>query len=280
MICPVSQSNSGLNWLDRLRTSKGFPVGNETGLEAFLDANAPPSDQVASSGDDRSVALSRPDISGESAKVRVRVKRGRAPIGRDKGDWFAILSGVLAELFNMGDPRRSMVMDDKRTCRKQKNPKTCTILCSTNGGDRNAAVSPQTSVSGTKDKETVELDSVHRRPRRKSGKNVLKADEKEEGSANVRSPELDSCSCTVVTVIDSSFPGWKFGKAISRKGNDWRIREIRKSLDGNMATSDSIFRKKRRLHCGKDQDEPPICSSIASGEGGIMETAQDVRTSL
>ncbi|XP_031493810.1 uncharacterized protein LOC116259936 [Nymphaea colorata] len=278
MICPASRSNSRLNWLDRLRTSKGFPVGNEIGLEAFLDANAPPSGQVESSGDDRSAASARPDISGESAKVRVRMKRGRGPIGRDKEDWFAILNGMLAELFNMGDPRRSRVMDERRTSRKQKNPKTCTILCSANGGDRNAAVSPQTSVSGTKDKETVEMNSVHRRPRRKSGKNGLKVDEKEEGSANVL-PAEDSCSCTVVTVIDSSFPGWKFGKAISRKGNDWRIREIRKSLDGNMATSESIFRKKRRLNCGKDHDEPPICSWIASGEGGTVEAAQDIRTS-
>ncbi|KAF9601909.1 hypothetical protein IFM89_023973 [Coptis chinensis] len=97
------------NWLDRLRSSKGFPLTNDQNLETFLNQKNPNQNSTPSSSQ-KTKPVS--DIS-ESPK-----------------QWFSTMSNVLAELFIMEEDdsiNDSQIVKVRKSCRKQANPKVCVI---------------------------------------------------------------------------------------------------------------------------------------------------------
>ncbi|CAI0424524.1 unnamed protein product [Linum tenue] len=88
--------------MDRLRSTKGFPISGDVGLDDFLltkptadeDASdSPTSDDAAASNslvNSNSVAEQAPEILGRNGE----------------GDWFGVMTNVLSDLFYMGGPRR------------------------------------------------------------------------------------------------------------------------------------------------------------------------------
>ena len=108
MICSAPASKSGSNWLDRLRSNKGIPTGDNLDLDAFL-TNA--SDSVHSNSDPT-------QLTPKGAWNRTRSSEISA------ADRDPPMSSVLAELFNMGGSlSQSSKLYGKKCPRKQTNPK-------------------------------------------------------------------------------------------------------------------------------------------------------------
>ncbi|KAK7317078.1 hypothetical protein RJT34_01007 [Clitoria ternatea] len=93
MLCSVQTAKSGSNWLDRLRSNKGIPTGDDLDLDSFL-------------------------LTAHSHSPRARPNnppRARPSEAHDRP-----MSTVLAELFNMG---ATLTKTSKKCPRKQTNPK-------------------------------------------------------------------------------------------------------------------------------------------------------------
>lgn len=263
MMCPEPVGKSGKNWLDRLRSSKGFPPpGSGLDLDQFLllpDPNpSHPSPPAVSAAAAAAVSPLRhpgfPEPDGEKRLPRRPRRRGEEPgDAKEEGrKWFEIVGGALAELFHMGDPSELCDLQARRggpkNPRKQPNPRIFVISAAASNassdpageeGDcdgRLPAAPPagvENGIAGTKTRR--------RRAPAPSG-------------AAADSSDLAAYSRTDVTVIDTSSPSWKSQKIIFRKGSVWRVRDKK---------SWSVSRKKRRLGVvkrsasEKEQEEPP-----------------------
>ncbi|KAG5036046.1 hypothetical protein GLYMA_04G228600v4 [Glycine max] len=95
MLCSAQTGKSGLNWLDRLRSNKGIPTGDEPNLDSFLLTAHPQSPQA------------RPNDPPRNPPSEAR-------------DEPMPMSTILAELFCMG---ATLSKTNKKCPRKQTNPK-------------------------------------------------------------------------------------------------------------------------------------------------------------
>ncbi|XP_027338751.1 uncharacterized protein LOC113852631 [Abrus precatorius] len=93
MLCSPQTAKSGSNWLDRLRSNKGIPTGDDLDLDSFLLTAHSHSPQA------------RPNIPPQARQSETRDPP---------------MSSVLAELFNMG---ATLTKTSKKCPRKQTNPK-------------------------------------------------------------------------------------------------------------------------------------------------------------
>ncbi|XP_047153426.1 uncharacterized protein LOC124824950 [Vigna umbellata] len=95
MLCSAQTGKSGLNWLDRLRSNKGIPTGDEPDLDSFLLTAHPQSPQARPSDPPRKP----PSAARDEPKP---------------------MTALLAELFCMG---ATITKTNKKCPRKQTNPK-------------------------------------------------------------------------------------------------------------------------------------------------------------
>ncbi|GER30126.1 dihydroxy-acid dehydratase [Striga asiatica] len=125
MFRSVSTGKSSLNWLERLRTAKGFNDDGPAELENFLQ---------------------NPNS--------VDPKPNSDPTQNEDTQLFNIMSNVLNELFIFGD-NRSNSTQFKKSARKQKNPRICDV-----GREKENAATEKVTLQRSRDGEGVkELDN-------------------------------------------------------------------------------------------------------------------------
>ncbi|XP_058105012.1 uncharacterized protein LOC131248652 isoform X2 [Magnolia sinica] len=245
MLCSISTGKSGSTWLDRLRTSKGFPVQTGLDLEHFLNPNPTskvptnPIPEENSTGSNHDATLD-----GEKSTVDRKKKTSSNPtppmmIGeKNNEDWFDIMSSVLSELFNMGDSSRIRALDvrRKKSSRKQSNPRICPLSTSASVDDSCLAGVPAMSPSSV-DNSVAEVKES-----RKQGIAESLNPEDEILQAVTVDSDLSAFSRAEVTIIDTSAPAWKSEKLIYRKGSVWKIRDKKRNSWNALAC-----RKKRKL---------------------------------
>ncbi|KAL5737122.1 hypothetical protein ACOSQ2_031910 [Xanthoceras sorbifolium] len=220
MICSISTGKCGLSWLDRLRSTKGFPTADGLDLDHFLSTNNPNSDSnstESSQSDEKRVGENRKEISSNRN-------------GDDDGDseWFGIMSNVLSDLFNMGgEPDRSR---KKKSSRKQTNPRIC--LVSTAAAAAAVEEEEERSSVGCERKDenaSAENANASNAVDRGGGGGGSGCDNEEEEEGELDNGggerELFGFSRNEVTVIDTSCVEWKFEKLVYRKRNVWKVRE-------------------------------------------------------
>ncbi|XP_010267380.1 PREDICTED: uncharacterized protein LOC104604644 isoform X2 [Nelumbo nucifera] len=256
MLCSISSGKSAPNWLDRLRSSKGFPVADGLDLEHFLNPN--PNQTTLSSETNASYATqeigySKPHPESTSLDEKPVADRKKSMAGpgdrknQGKEDWFGIMGNVLAELFNMGDSgefQKIRGFDEKRSCRKQPNPKICVFSASASVNDSFLAAAPRlesvpsmSPPSG--DNSVTEMkETVNSLKPKKQGKVVSIAHDEDKLQT-----DLSTYSRVEVTIIDTSCPVWKSEKLLFRKGSVWKVRD--KKWKSRNASS---FRKKRKAN--------------------------------
>ncbi|KAJ1382032.1 hypothetical protein SESBI_44624 [Sesbania bispinosa] len=110
MICSVPTGKSGSNWLDRLRSNKGIPTGDDLDLDSFL--------------------LTTHSHSPKARPSNPPPARARPSEAHDQPQ--RSLSTVLAELFNTG---ANLTLTSKKCPRKQTNPKFFLASSSTYGAN-------------------------------------------------------------------------------------------------------------------------------------------------
>lgn len=237
MLCSVpSPGKSGTNWLDRLRSNKGFlttadneNVHNNLGLDHFLH-NQNPSESTRSN-------------SGSTQSVHERVSNRAGHEGRHQRQekLYSIMSNVLSELFFMdGDADiKSSKLSRKKFPRKQAIPKsltTSTISITHPQRHKQQEVKSPDCASKDDGLRVASLNSDNSLKETKEG-NVGKEEEEEEDEGE---RELVGYSRSEVTVIDTSFGVWKSDKVVYRRKNMWKVREKRGKVR-------SFGRKKRKL---------------------------------
>ena len=232
MLCSISTGKSGSKWLDRLRSAKGFPTGDDDNLEHFLTHADPnlsnsPIDKPSDPKSDSAFSVEKP------------VQDRSQPPEAGEKEWFGIMSNVLAELFNMGDSNQIPKLSGKKCSRKQTNPKIC-VLSSVPREDDVPATAPSSgdnSLTEMKD-SNGEVKTVNRG----------KADclDAEEEKCN---QDLSAYSRSEVTVIDTSCAVWKFEKLLFRKKHVWKVRD-KKGKPRNIA------KKKRKASESDEELEP------------------------
>uniref|UniRef100_A0A5B7ASR3 Uncharacterized protein n=1 Tax=Davidia involucrata TaxID=16924 RepID=A0A5B7ASR3_DAVIN len=249
MLCSISTGKSGSNWLDRLRSSKGFPAGNDLNLEQFLNHRNPNhpnsseanvSDSITNNIDPES--NSNPTQSADERPVLDRNQTTEIPNQNGEREWFGIMNNVLVELFNMGDSKDFPRINGKKSSRKQRSPKICVLSTSTNVDDdemrsddvrRDEGVSATLPFSG--ENSCMEIKQTSDRMTKQENIDVGSVDVEEEKSH----ADLSAFSRTEVTVIDTSCPFWKFEKLLFRRKNVWKVRD-------NKCKSKNTGRKKRK----------------------------------
>ncbi|KAA3464684.1 rho GTPase-activating protein gacZ-like isoform X1 [Gossypium australe] len=233
MLCSIATAKSGSNWLDRLRSSKGFPTGDNLDLDHFL-ANPNPSNSPITNASDSPNSNSESTHSNDGQLQNPKPPPPEAISSDPEGDkeWFGIMSNVLSELFNMGEQAQTSRFSRKKASRKQTNPRICTLKTPEEQksssdnvrNDKDILVSTRSSNSREESKEAVENNNVE--------------EDKEEGEGEGER-ELKGYSRSEVTVIDTSCPVWKVDKLIFRRKNIWKVKDKK-------GKSRTIGRKKRK----------------------------------
>ncbi|XP_057454794.1 uncharacterized protein LOC130746235 isoform X2 [Lotus japonicus] len=132
MICSIRTGKSGSEWLDRLRSSKGIPTGDDIDLDSFL--------RTAHS---------------HSPQPRPRNPPRHRPHPSETRD--PPLSAILAQLFNTGT---ALTLTSKKCPRKQTNPKI--FLAHSSSTSTAAADSPVAAPSGDVAVEEEQPAAVNR----------------------------------------------------------------------------------------------------------------------
>ncbi|KAL6972167.1 hypothetical protein U1Q18_031855, partial [Sarracenia purpurea var. burkii] len=255
MLCSISAGKPGSKWLERLRSSKGFPAGNDIDLEQFLNhLGTDLSNYSDSNLSDANIGRKLISSSAETTKKLAlgRKQSTESPRGNGEKEWFGVMSSVLAELFNMGNSDVFPRIHGTKSSRKQPKPKICILLISSIRGNesedrqRNEDVSGRVASAG--DNNWVETKETGD-PLRLTEEENVDADI-DGGSVDVEEEEkshadLSAFSRTEVTVIDSSYPSWKRVKLLFRRKNLWRVREKKSKLM-------NIRMKKRKAHALED----------------------------
>lgn len=240
MICSILTGKSGSNWLDRLRSNKGFPVGDDLELDHFLEnKDSNPKSKPNSSESIQNRKGVTEEICGEN----------------ENGEWFGFMNNVLSDLFIMGESNhnRSCKFSRKKISRKQTNPKFCLVSRMTSSN-----IEEEQSSGGCVGKdENAQIENelkeeVH------GQENVNNMAEMEDGERE----ELLGYSRNEVTVIDTSCTEWKFEKLVYRKRNVWKVREKkgksrmiglgRKKRKANGADANVDAKKKFKLNSQED----------------------------
>ncbi|RVW89051.1 hypothetical protein CK203_029321 [Vitis vinifera] len=224
MLCSISTGKSGSKWLDRLRSAKGFPTGNDDDLEHFLTHRDPnlSNSPITKPSDPKS-------ISDSTCSDEKPVQDRSQPPETGEKEWFGIMSNVLAELFNMGDSNQIPKLSGKKSSRKQTNPKIC-LLSSVRQEDEVPATAPSSG-----DNSLTEMKDSNGEVKTVNQGKVDCLDAEEEKC----NQDLSAYSRSEVTVIDTSCAVWKFEKLLFRKKNVWKVRDKK-------GKSRSIGRKKRK----------------------------------
>lgn len=224
MLCSISTSKSGSSWLERLRSNKGFPSGDDLDLGNFLtNPNSSDSPVANASDSPDSISESAPldcNPAGNSKSVA-----GETPSETGDKEWLGVMSNVLSELFNMGDPTRSSRIPVKKSGRKQKNPRICINPSSSNGD--NSAEEKSSSDCATKGDNflatagALNSGEIQKDIKDESDNNVEAGDVQEEQEKGEK--EFVGFSKSEVTVIDTSCEVWKFDKLLFRRKNIWKV---------------------------------------------------------
>lgn len=205
VMASLSTTKSGSNWLDRLRSSRGFPTGDDPDLDRFLSTSSSGSAPTTATGSTHS----------ESTQSQPAIRELRNSGGRnDVGE----ASNVLCDLFNMGEGS-SRSFSKKKGSRKQANPRFCgsnennNELCSSDDlrrdkSENGLASSGDNSLNETREKNAAKFD--------------VEGEEREDVDVDV---DLKAYSRSEVYVIDTSLPDWKFDGWVFRKNDEWKIKE-------------------------------------------------------
>ncbi|XP_047321582.1 uncharacterized protein LOC124925584 [Impatiens glandulifera] len=269
MLCSVPAGKSSSKWLDRLRSAKGFPVGNELDLEQFLARRV---DEPSKSSDIK-------PSSDASIASKLNSNTGTEETRRGDGEWMGLITNVLSEFFYMGDPVNFSRIGGKKGSRKQQNPKFCVVSAPLNVQNanfynrRDALASPLIPSSGgdnscTEAKE--ELRAPSKMAKAKKPAATCLADDVEDDKHQFNPSGF---SRTDVTVIDTSIPSWKFEKLLFKRKNVWKVRDKK-------GKSASVIGKKREA---KSSDEPhhvsekklKLCSSPKVHHPGTSKVDKD-----
>ncbi|KAE8077611.1 hypothetical protein FH972_016162 [Carpinus fangiana] len=243
MLCSVPPAGkSGSNWLDRLRSNRGFPTttssdnndddnNDNLGLDHFL-RNQNPSESTRSN-------------SGSTQSDHERVAdRTHEKEHQPQQQLYNLMSNVLSELFFMdGDTgnTQSSKLSGKKFPRKQTAPKSLTTSTTNNNSHLQREEEEKSPACTPKDENartTASFGSDNRLTKVKEGN--VEAEEEER--------ELVGYSASEVTVIDTSFGVWKSEKVVFRRKNVWKVREKRRKVR-------SFGRKKRKGNGGCDVDD-------------------------
>ena len=230
MLCSISTGKSGSNWLDRLRSSKGFPTGDNLDLDHFL-ANPNPSDSPITN------ASNSPNSNSESTHSNDKQLQNRKPppsevnSSEPTGDkeLFGIMSNVLSELFNMGEQAQTSRFSRKKTSRKQTNPRICIIKTpNVNSSEEQQSGSDNVRKDENIPASTASLNSreeAKRESKEEGDDNSVEEEEDEEEEKEKGEKELLGYSRSEVTVIDTSSEVWKVDKLIFRRKNIWKVKD-------------------------------------------------------
>lgn len=244
MLCSIPTGKSGSKWLDRLRSSKGFPAAhNDLDLDQFLSNSNPPD----------------PDIGPESERPVPNRNQTTQEAHRENGEreWLGLVSNVLSELFNMGEKPDDLTRG-KKCSRKQPNPRVCAVSTSSN----------VETVPSSGENSCADVKERSERLRAAREENVdFEEDEDCYG-------DLSGFSRTEVTVIDSSCASWKNEKLLFRRKNMWRVREKKsrsvrvgaKKRKGRPLEEESGGGEKKQKRCdlSKDGADGESCTVMPS----------------
>ncbi|KAI4307026.1 hypothetical protein L6164_030261 [Bauhinia variegata] len=263
MLCSAPPGKSTSNWLDRLRSIKGIPTGDDLDLDFFLSN----SDSAHSNSE-----------ATQLTQKRVRNRTLSSEIS--SADVDRPMSSVLAELFNMGGSLcQSSKLSGKKCPRKQNNPKFFFASSLSNSGikekdsdcTRKDDNVPAATTSFNNDRVDMKEESL-------DCGDILDDEKEMEQNGN----DLLGFSKSEVTVIDTSCPVWKVDKLVFRKNDVWKVREkkgkskpfVRKKRKGTLGLDKSCAEKKKPklLH---PQFEP----SLETKTEEFITPSSQVRTS-
>ncbi|PON83665.1 fantom protein [Trema orientale] len=237
MLCSVPAGKSGSNWLNRLRSNKGFPTGDDDlDLDHFLSQNP------------NSSASDSPHLNSEATRTiptRPEPQRVSNRSGGQEREWVGVMNNVLSELFFMGGSGESSRLSGKKFPRKQTNPRICVVSSDNSNssvvGERKKSSDGPVTASFNSDGNSP----VMRTKEGNVGFGGFEVEEDEEDDDDGEEEEekgekeLKGYSRSEVTVIDTSFGCWKSEKLVFRRKNVWKVREKKGKLR-------SFGRKKRK----------------------------------
>ncbi|KAL6127300.1 hypothetical protein ACLB2K_075341 [Fragaria x ananassa] len=249
MLCSVHATKSGPNWLDRLRSNKGFPSGDNLDLDHFLKHNP-----TSSSESPNPNADSTPPVSNrpESSSPTRDAKKGEALLG--------LMSTAIAELFFIDGTEESSRLSGKKVPRKQTHPRLCVTSKHKSSGSIGNDVNDLTTVPSLNSKNEVELEEREER-------------------------ELKGYSKSEVTVIDTSCEVWKTEKLVFRRKSVWKVREKkrkvrsfgrnkRKVVSGDEEGDDGIEEKRKKKK--KEAEVSDQCISLNPIENSRNDARKEV----
>ncbi|XP_039025303.1 uncharacterized protein LOC120158554 isoform X2 [Hibiscus syriacus] len=246
MLCSIPTAKSGSNWLDRLRSIKGFPAADNLDLDHFLSNPNPPASPLINASDS-------PDSNAESTHSNDKQLQNPNPpppppevtSAEPSGDkkWFGIMTNVLSELFNMGEQAPTSRFSKKKSSRKQTNPRICIF----NTPDVNSTEERKSSSDNVrKDKDVLvstrslsSREEAKRESEQRSQNNNVEGEEEEGEDKGEAERELVGYSRSEATVIDTSCKEWKADKLIFKRKNIWKVKDKK-------GKSRAIGRKKRK----------------------------------
>ncbi|XP_065861450.1 uncharacterized protein [Euphorbia lathyris] len=215
MLCSVPTAKSGSNWLDRLRSSKGFPAADNFDLDHFLTNHDDPVSISPPAIASYSVLNSNSNSNSESIQSDNKLLPADRSIaaetssGNGDREWYGVMNNVLCDLFNMGERNEKISRFSwKKSARKQTHPKFCDVSmpCAAN------------------DMESIRKDEY---VSDKNSNADCGDEEKEKSSCGNGSggdkEELKGYSRSEVTIIDTSFDMWKLDKLVFRRKNIWKV---------------------------------------------------------
>ncbi|CAN4085627.1 unnamed protein product [Withania somnifera] len=231
-----THKSAGSNWLDRLRSSKGFSLSDHpetqltdnnnnsvTGSESISDPVRPVNEPVLHLDQ----TLAAPHKNGDNKEL------------------CSVVTNVLSELFCMGETTTFPKFNVKRGSRKQPNPK----FCASSGINRRREETDSVDKCRVKVKDS-QVKLLEQRD------NLNLAEEEDKSHAN-----LMGFSRTEVMVIDTSCAPWKFEKLLFRKKNVWKVRD-KKSKTINLG------KKKRKADVTNEDAGGETKQKVISGHDG------------
>ncbi|XP_058010077.1 uncharacterized protein LOC110635661 isoform X2 [Hevea brasiliensis] len=227
MLCSIPTGKSGSNWLDRLRSNKGFPAADDLDLDRFLTNHHNSFSDSPLANPSNSLINSNSESTQSDNKRVTAHSSHAAETSSESGDkqWFGAMTNVLCDLFNMGELNEKISrFSGKKSARKQTNPKFCDVSTPTSANDIDSI--------GKDEYVQAATVSLHSDNNSNIGANANWDDDVDEekekasgGGSGGSDRELKGYSRSEVTVIDTSFEVWKFDKLVFRRKNIWKVRD-------------------------------------------------------
>ncbi|KAM5557800.1 hypothetical protein ABKV19_024908 [Rosa sericea] len=221
MLCSVRRPN----WLDRLRSNKGFPAGDNLDLDHFLRHNPNSSSESPSPNAESTESIPPVSNRSESSDPTRDNGKGEALLG--------LMSTAISELFFIDGSDESSRLSGKKVPRKQTHPRVC--VTSSNSKDKRSSGS-----TGNGFHDFTAIASLNS----DNNKELNEEEELEEKGER----ELKGYSKSEVTVIDTSCEVWKTEKVVFRRKSVWKVREKKSKVR-------SFGRNKRKVVSGEEDDD-------------------------